>query len=125
MTLGFDFILADSQSFVLVTGVAGFIGFHLSKKLLENDIPVLGFDNFNDYYDPSLKRARVSELKLVSDQRKVSLIVVEGDLEDPQAVSDLFKIYQPSRVVNLAAQAGVRYSLTNPSAYTVKCCWVY
>jgi UDP-glucuronate 4-epimerase len=96
---------------VLVTGAAGFIGSHLTRRLLERGDTVIGFDNMNDYYDPSLKWAR---LALFRDHPQFTF--VEGSLEDRDAVAALFA-QRPERVVNLAAQAGVRYSLENPHAY--------
>ena len=102
---------------VLITGAAGFIGFHLSKRLIEDSIPVIGFDNLNPYYDPKLKKARLNQLKELARKNKYLFKFVNGDLVDQQVVKDTFKKYQPKKVVNLAAQAGVRYSIENPSAY--------
>ncbi len=97
---------------ILVTGAAGFIGFHLSKRLLESGKMVVGYDNINDYYDTSLKYARLEIL-----EKYENFTFIKGDLADKQAVEGLFEIYKPEIVVNLAAQAGVRYSITNPEAY--------
>ena len=102
---------------VLITGAAGFIGYHLSQRLLREGTPVVGFDNFNPYYDPSLKRARLAQLQATADLTGTSFQLIEADLEDLAAVEAAFSAYQPRRVVNLAAQAGVRYSIENPSAY--------
>ena len=102
---------------VLVTGSAGFIGFHISKLLLEQGISVVGFDNINNYYDKTLKLARLSELESVSSNSDVFFENIVGDLEDMDALKNVFVKYKPSRVINLAAQAGVRYSLLNPSAH--------
>ena len=96
----------------LITGAAGFIGFHLSKLLLERGEKVVGFDNINDYYDVSLKKAR---LDILNGFDKFTFI--KGDLADAEAVNGLFDEYRPEIVVNLAAQAGVRYSIENPRAY--------
>jgi UDP-glucuronate 4-epimerase len=102
---------------VLVTGAAGFIGYHLARRLLERGTPVLGFDNLNPYYDPALKRARLAELKATAEQTGTVFHWLEASLEDPAAVEAAFATHRPARVVNLAAQAGVRYSLENPQAY--------
>jgi UDP-glucuronate 4-epimerase len=102
---------------ILVTGAAGFIGFHLSIKLLERGNTVVGFDNINPYYDPSLKRARIIELQATAERVGTSFQLIEADLEDCQAVESAFETHKPQKVVNLAAQAGVRYSIENPAAY--------
>ena len=102
---------------VLVTGAAGFIGFHLSSRLLERGSPVLGFDNVNPYYDPSLKRARIAQLQAIAARTGTSFQLIEADLEDRAAVEAAFAQHKPNKVVNLAAQAGVRYSIENPAAY--------
>jgi UDP-glucuronate 4-epimerase len=96
----------------LVTGAAGFIGYSLCESLLKRGDSVIGVDNHNDYYDPSLKHARSERLKVYSNYKHYKL-----DLSNQQAVSDIFKKYKIKNVVNLAAQAGVRYSLKKPLAY--------
>ena len=96
---------------VLVTGAAGFIGSHVSQALLDRGDEVVGFDNLNDYYDPSLKEARLARLAGTD-----GFEMVRGDLADQAALDSAFDL-APARVVHLAAQAGVRYSLTNPHAY--------
>jgi len=96
----------------IVTGAAGFIGFHLSKRLLENGIQVTGIDNLNPYYDVKLKEARLEQLAGYG-----GFTLSRIDLADTAAVDEVFKRDRPEVVVNLAAQAGVRYSLTNPHAY--------
>ena len=102
---------------VLVTGAAGFIGFHLSTLLLERGTPVVGFDNLNPYYDPALKRARLQRLRETASRTGTAFTLIEADLEDGEAVHRAFAEHRPEQVVNLAAQAGVRYSIENPSAY--------
>ena len=102
---------------VLVTGAAGFIGFHLSTRLLEQGKPVLGFDNVNPYYDPALKRARIQQLQAIAARTGSSFQLIEADLEDRVAVEAAFAEHKPTKVVNLAAQAGVRYSIENPAVY--------
>ncbi len=102
----------DTSKKILVTGAAGFIGFHLSCKLLEQGVRVVGFDNINDYYDVNLKYARLDILKEYNN-----FSFVKGDLADKEAVERLFKENDFDIVVNLAAQAGVRYSIENPQAY--------
>ena len=102
---------------VFITGAAGFIGFHLSTRLLERGTPVVGFDNVNSYYDPSLKRARIAQLQATAQRTGSSFQLIEADLEDRQAVEAAFAQHKPHNVVNLAAQAGVRYSIENPAAY--------
>ncbi|MCS5704679.1 NAD-dependent epimerase [Synechococcus sp. FGCU-3] len=101
----------------LITGAAGFIGYHLSRRLLEQGIPVVGFDNVNPYYDPSLKRARIAQLEAAAARTQTPFQLIEADLEDRGAVEAAFAQHKPQKVVNLAAQAGVRYSIENPAAY--------
>ena len=96
----------------LVTGAAGFIGFHLTKRLLELGCQVIGIDNLNDYYDVNLKLSRLALLKPFEQ-----FIFVKGDIADKSLVNKIFGEYHPEIVVNLAAQAGVRYSIENPDAY--------
>ncbi|MFA7710235.1 MAG: NAD-dependent epimerase/dehydratase family protein [Candidatus Neomarinimicrobiota bacterium] len=97
---------------VLVTGSAGFIGFHLARQLLSEGLQVIGYDNVNDYYDPSLKEAR---LRLLADFDNFTFF--RADLCDSETLETVFKKQSIAKVVHLAAQAGVRYSLTNPFAY--------
>ena len=102
---------------VLVTGAAGFIGFHLSARLLQQGREVVGFDNLNSYYDPALKRARIAQLVATAERTGSTFQLIEADLEDRVAVDAAFAEHKPQKVVNLAAQAGVRYSIENPAAY--------
>jgi UDP-glucuronate 4-epimerase len=97
---------------VLVTGAAGFIGYHVAARLLSEGRRVVGLDNFNTYYDPALKRARWAQLERLS-----GFTPAEIDTTDLGAVEDLFARFKPGKVVHLAAQAGVRYSLVDPHAY--------
>jgi len=98
---------------VLITGCAGFIGMHCAKRLLEQGVPVVGIDNLNNYYDVALKHARLAELRPHAHFRFVEL-----DLADRQGMTDLFAEVAPSKVLHLAAQAGVRYSIDQPDDYT-------
>ena len=104
---------------VLVTGAAGFIGSNLVLRLLGRGDTVIGVDNHNSYYDPSIKEARIKR-----HINHPSYIHLRQDLADRDAVETLFKTYKPQRVVNLAAQAGVRYSIENPCLYRQQYCWV-
>ena len=113
---------------ILVTGAAGFIGFHLCLKLAKLDYEVCGLDNINDYYDPSLKQDRLRELGFDKDQVKrfnkkcksskyERLYFSRIDLENEEGLNSLFSEEKFDVVCNLAAQAGVRYSIENPKAY--------
>ena len=112
---------------VLVTGAAGFIGYHLSRRLLERGTAVLGFDNLNPYYDPALKQARLQQLQAAAERSGTAFALIQADLEDRPALEAAFRGEAPGaaalapgaprQVVNLAAQAGVRYSIENPAAY--------
>ncbi len=99
---------------IFITGAAGFIGSNLAKKILNEvkDIKVIGLDNMNDYYDVKIKEERLNEL-----QKHNNFTFIKGNLADKELVMDIFKKYTPQIVVNLAAQAGVRYSIKNPDAY--------
>ena len=100
------------RDLILVTGAAGFIGFHVSKRLLDRGENVVGIDNLNPYYDPKLKEARLVQL-----QKSRGFTFIHGDISDTDSVQDLFGQHEIKRVVHLAAQAGVRYSVENPYAY--------
>lgn len=103
---------------VLVTGAAGFIGFSVAKKLLERGDDVVGFDNFNDYYDPSLKEARAQQLQLLAERNDTgSFTLIRDNLANKAVVDQCFQDHTFDRVIHLAAQAGVRYSLENPHSY--------
>ena len=106
---------------ILVTGSAGFIGFHLAKGLLESGFDVVGIDNLNDYYDPQLKLDRLENLNAFVSEKNLqdSYQFTKLDISDEYALKDLFNQHDFDIVVNLAAQAGVRYSLENPNAYIV------
>jgi len=97
---------------ILVTGSAGFIGFHLAQRLLDRGDEVIGVDNLNDYYDVNLKEARLARLTC-----KAGFTEVRQDIADRDLMAALFEEHKPERVVHLAAQAGVRYSIENPHAY--------
>ena len=97
---------------ILVTGTAGFIGSHVAQVLLARGDEVIGFDNLNDYYDPTLKYARLARLQALPGYNHIT-----ADLADRAAVEEAFAMYKPQRVVNLAAQAGVRYAAENPHIY--------
>jgi len=105
--------MSETQSPILVTGAAGFIGFHVAMRLLDRGVHVIGLDNLNDYYDVRLKQARLAQL---TPRERFSFVKL--DLSNRQGVRDLFAGEPIRRVVHLAAQAGVRYSLVNPHAYT-------
>ena len=105
---------------ILITGAAGFIGANLVMKLIKTceAITLIGIDNMNDYYDVSLKEYRLAEIeKLIADNPQIKWTFVKGDLADKVFIDKLFADYEFDIVVNLAAQAGVRYSITNPDAY--------
>lgn len=100
---------------ILITGAAGFIGSNLVKELFNtvDDIKIIGIDNMNDYYDVSIKEYRLDEINKLNK----NFIFIKGDISDKETIDNLFNKYKPRVVVNLAAQAGVRYSITNPDAY--------
>ena len=97
---------------VLITGVAGFIGYHLAKRLIAENIFVIGIDNMNDYYSVELKKDRLKNIG-----ERDNFLFIEASIENMDVLEDCFKDYKPDIVINLAAQAGVRYSIENPKAY--------
>jgi UDP-glucuronate 4-epimerase len=102
----------DTRKTYLVTGAAGFIGYHLSRRLLDQGCKVVGIDNMNCYYDVKLKHDRLDKLKPFGE-----FTFIEADISDKETIGKIFEEYQPDIVVNLAAQAGVRYSIENPDEY--------
>ncbi|BDH60667.1 NAD-dependent epimerase [Lysinibacillus sp. PLM2] len=102
----------DNSKTYLITGAAGFIGFYLSKKLLEQGCRVIGIDNLNEYYDVNLKYARLVQL-----EANEKFTFIKGDISDKELIMSTFEEIKPNVVVNLAAQAGVRYSIENPDVY--------
>ena len=102
---------------ILITGAAGFIGFHITKRLLREGFEVVGMDNLSPYYDLRLKKARLKELEDFSKKQSVKFFFFKDDLENKNFLTELFRKYKFNKVVNLAAQAGVRYSIENPSSY--------
>jgi UDP-glucuronate 4-epimerase len=102
----------DLSKTYLITGAAGFIGYYLSRKLLEQGCQVIGIDNINDYYDVNLKHTRLDKLEPFKN-----FTFLRGDISDKDLIMNTFEEYKPNVVVNLAAQAGVRYSIENPDVY--------
>jgi len=101
-----------NSSKILITGAAGFIGYHLCKSLLKDGYEILGIDNLNDYYDTNLKQARLAQLKHFN-----SFTFNKVDIADRESLTKSFQSFDPQKIVNLAAQAGVRYSIKNPYNY--------
>src|SRR5690606_31960742 len=102
----------DFRKLILITGSAGFIGSFLSKRLLSYGSKIIGVDNLNDYYEVSLKESRLKRLEQFDD-----FTFIKEDLSNKEAIEEIFEKYKPDVVINLAAQAGVRYSLENPDVY--------
>ena len=101
----------------LVTGSAGFIGFHITKRLIKAGYKVIGIDNFNDYYDTNLKIKRIDFLNKFKKNYGNNFININSNIENKKEIKRIFESYKPKKVLHLAAQAGVRYSIKNPSAY--------
>ena len=102
---------------VLLTGAAGFIGFHTSLKLLKRGDDVVGLDNLNDYYDVSLKQARLDQIHKTAKSSDGAFAFHQIDISNKDKVKNLFEVEKFDKVINLAAQAGVRYSIENPDTY--------
>lgn len=100
-----------SKKHIFITGAAGFIGFHVARALHQRGDVVIGYDNFNDYYDPTLKRARTKQLT------ELGISILEGDITESQSLQRAIEEHHTTHILHLAAQAGVRYSLQNPHAY--------
>ncbi len=108
-----------SNSVVFITGATGFIGANLVKELIctQSSVKIIGIDSMNDYYDVSLKEYRLSEIEKVAKKAGAEWTFIKGNIADKSLIEEVFSTYKPSIVVNLAAQAGVRYSITNPDVY--------
>ena len=104
---------------ILITGAAGFIGANLAIKLLKkkNDFSIIGLDNMNSYYDVSIKHYRLKQINDLANLNANAWTFINGDISDIYTIQKIFTEHKPDIVVNLAAQAGVRYSITNPDAY--------
>ena len=102
---------------IIITGAAGFIGYHLSRRILMENISLIGIDNMNDYYDINLKEARLEELQKITLKQDTNFNFFKENINDKSVIEKIFKKFNPEIVINLAAQAGVRYSMENPSAY--------
>ncbi len=120
ITFNFKTSVTLENKTVFITGAAGFIGANLVLELLRSKSPIhiVGIDNMNDYYDVSIKEWRLHEIeKIVSEHKASSWTFIEGNIADKTIISQIFETYKPAVVVNLAAQAGVRYSISNPDVY--------
>ena len=109
--------MCNKDKLILITGSAGFIGAAISKKLIMNGYSVIGIDNLNKYYDVNLKKNRLKDINLASKKHEGKWIFKKIDIVERKKLNKLFKKYKPKIVINLAAQAGVRYSLINPNSY--------
>ena len=106
-----------NKNIILVTGAAGFIGFHICERLIKNGQKVIGLDNMNSYYDLKLKNDRLKELNKSSKDFKNQWFFEKGDLEDDIFLKNIFNKHNPNIVIHLAAQAGVRFSINHPEEY--------
>ena len=102
---------------IIITGIAGFIGYHLAKRCLEDKYEILGIDNINNYYDVNLKKARVKDLEAISKLINARFEFHHENIENFEKIGDMFRRFKPDCVIHLAGQAGVRYSIENPMAY--------
>ena len=109
--------MKEDKLIFLVTGAAGFIGSEVVKKLLRNGEDVIGIDNLNDYYDPSLKRSRLSEICKINNESIGTWIFHQISIENKKDLDEILEIYSINVVIHLAAQAGVRNSILNPYSY--------
>ena len=114
----------NSKKTIVVTGVAGFIGSEVANKLSKFNANIIGIDNLNSYYDPELKNHRLEKINQIFLQNKSNFIFYKKSLEDKEELEDIFLEHKPEIVINLAAQAGVRYSIENPMAYFRVIYWV-
>ena len=105
------------KKIILITGSAGFIGYHVSKLMMKKNHIIIGLDNLNNYYDVKLKKERIHNLIAYSKRNKFKFLFKKLDISDSKPLKRLFTKYKITHVVNLAAQAGVRYSITNPESY--------
>ena len=107
--------MTPNKKIILITGAAGFIGSSIAQKLLSENYHVIGIDNINGYYNPFLKQKRIKNIEQIDQNNCWRFLKV--NIDDPKKIDKIFEEYQPNIVINLAAQAGVRYSLENPMSY--------
>ena len=109
--------MKNKKKYILVTGCAGFIGYHLSIKLLKNNFTVIGIDNINNYYSQKLKTDRIKDIKKFCKKKNKKFMFYKYDLSNKKKLNNLFNKFKFEKVIHLAAQAGVRYSLIYPERY--------